>query len=41
LDEDIAYASYANPLVKKLMIWRNNIVAHHGVKTSLGKKQVG
>ena len=40
LDEDIGYASCANPLVKKLMIWRNNIVAHRGAKVSLGKKQV-
>ena len=40
LDEDIAYASCTNPLVKKLMIWRNNIVAHRGAKTALGKKQI-
>ena len=40
LDEDIKFASLANPVVKKLMVWRNNIVAHRGAKFSLGKKQV-
>ena len=40
LKTDIEYASCRNPLVKKLMIWRNNIVAHRGAKVSLGKKQV-
>ncbi len=40
LADDIAYASSENPLVRKLMIWRNNIVAHTGAKTSLGKNQV-
>jgi len=40
LSDDIEYASCRNPLVKELMIWRNNIVAHRGVKLSLGKKQV-
>ncbi|MEM7792620.1 MAG: hypothetical protein AAF546_14540 [Verrucomicrobiota bacterium] len=40
IDDDIEYSSCRNPLVKKLMIWRNNIVAHRGAKVSLGKKQV-
>jgi hypothetical protein len=37
LDGDIDYASSRNPLVKKLMIWRNKIVAHRDAKVSLGK----
>jgi len=28
LDEDIKYVSDKNPLVQKLLIWRNNILAH-------------
>jgi hypothetical protein len=40
LDKDILFASSQNSLVKKLMIWRNNIIAHLGVKVSLGKKEI-
>lgn len=40
LDEDIEFSSSRNPLVKKLMIWRNNIVAHKGTKVALGKDQI-
>ncbi|MFZ1641674.1 MAG: hypothetical protein WAV07_09620 [Candidatus Contendobacter sp.] len=40
LDADIESASCRNPIVKKLMIWRNNLVAHRGAKAALGKNQV-
>lgn len=40
LDNDIRFASGQNPLVKKLMIWRNNIIAHRGAKVSLGKDEI-
>lgn len=40
LDNDIRFASDQNPLVKKLMIWRNNIIAHRGAKVSLGKDEI-
>jgi hypothetical protein len=40
LEKDILQVSDENPRVKKLIIWRNNIVAHIGSKVSLGKKQV-
>lgn len=40
LDKDIWFASNQNPLVKKLMIWRNNIVAHKGAKVSLGQDKI-
>ena len=40
LDEDIEFSSCRNPLVKKLMIWRNNIVAHRGAKVALGNDQI-
>lgn len=40
LEKDILFANIQNPLVKKLMIWRNNIVAHLGAKVSLGKEQI-
>ena len=40
LAADIEYASCRTPVVKKLMVWRNNIVAHRGAKLSLGRKQV-
>jgi hypothetical protein len=40
LDADIEYASSKNPLVKKLMVWRNKIIAHRDVKISLGKTQI-
>jgi hypothetical protein len=37
LNRDIEYASTKNPLVKKLIVWRNNIVAHRSVALSLGE----
>ena len=37
LERDIEFASCRNPSVKKLMIWRNNIIAHKGSKLALGK----
>ena len=40
LDKDIWFVSTSNPLVNKLMIWRNNIIAHRGAKISLGKNQI-
>ncbi len=40
LDKDIWFASNKNPLVKKLMIWRNNIIAHRSAKASLGKNDI-
>lgn len=40
LDKDIWFSSDQNPLVKKLMIWRNNIVAHKGAKVSLGTDKI-
>lgn len=40
LDKDLCFASSQNPLVKKLMIWRNNIIAHRGAKVSLGKNDI-
>ena len=40
LDKDIWFASSKNPSVKKLMIWRNNIIAHRGAKVSLGKDEI-
>lgn len=40
LDEDISFSSCQNVLVKKLIVWRNNIAAHKGAKVSLGKKQI-
>lgn len=40
LDKDIWFASSENPLVKKLIIWRNNIIAHLGAKVSLGQDKI-
>lgn len=40
LERDIRFTSIQNPLVKKLMLWRNNIIAHLGIKVSLGKEQI-
>jgi hypothetical protein len=40
LERDIESVSCKNPIVEKLMIWRNNIVAHRGAKISLGKKKI-
>jgi hypothetical protein len=40
LEEDIKSASCQNPIVKKLIIWRNNIIAHTGTKSALKKNQI-
>ncbi|MCX5717034.1 MAG: hypothetical protein NTW44_01740 [Nitrospirae bacterium] len=40
LEKDICFASKQNPIVKKLMVWRNNIVAHKGAKVSLGNNDI-
>ncbi|MFQ5687485.1 MAG: hypothetical protein ACE5GV_12590 [Candidatus Scalindua sp.] len=40
LDKDILFASENNPLIKKLTIWRNTIIAHRNVKVSLGQNQI-
>ena len=40
LDKDILFVRNQNPLVKKLMIWRNNIIAHRGARVSLGKNEI-
>jgi hypothetical protein len=40
VENDMKLVSCENPIVKKLIIWRNNIVAHKGAKVALGNKQV-
>jgi AbiU2 len=40
INADIKYASNENQLVKKLTLWRGNIIAHRGAKISLGKVSV-
>ena len=40
LDKDVRFASQKNPLVKKLLLWRNNIIAHLGAKVSLGYNRI-
>jgi len=40
LHADLEYASAGNALVRKLMVWRNNIVAHRGAKVTLGRKDI-
>jgi hypothetical protein len=40
LKADLDYSSDRNPVVKKLLVWRNNIVAHRGAKVSLGRKDI-
>lgn len=40
LEEDISWVKAQNPLIKKLMIHRNNIVAPRGAKVSLGKDEI-
>jgi hypothetical protein len=40
IEKDIIFASVQNRPVKKLMIWRNNIIAHKGAKVLLGKKTI-
>jgi hypothetical protein len=40
LEKDIKLTSCQNPIVKKLIVWRNSIVAHTGAKTVLQKNQI-
>jgi hypothetical protein len=40
VESDIESVTCQDPVVKKLIIWRNNIVAHRGAKVSLGKDQI-
>lgn len=40
LAEDIQFASAANPVVEKLIVWRNNVIAHTGSKVSLGASTI-
>ena len=40
LEKDIWFATKKNPLVKKLILWRHNIIAHLGVKVSLGQNDI-
>lgn len=40
LEDDIKYASKDNILVKKLIVWRNNIIAHKSPKVFLGKGEI-
>lgn len=40
LEEDIEFASPRNALVKKLLIWRNKIIAHHDPEVPLGRRQI-
>ena len=40
LDKDVWFASQKNPLVKKLLLWRHNIIAHLGAKVSLGYNRI-
>lgn len=40
LESDIESVSCRNLTVKKLMIWRGNIIAHHNANLALGKNKV-
>src|SRR5579862_864898 len=40
VEGDIATVSAQNPSVKKLMIWRGHLAAHHNAKVSLGTNRV-
>jgi hypothetical protein len=40
IENDLKLVTCHNPAVKKLMVWRHNIVAHRGAKVVLGKKQI-
>jgi AbiU2 len=40
VERDMKLVTCENHVVKKLMIWRNNIIAHRGAKAVLGKNQV-
>jgi hypothetical protein len=37
IEKHLAYVSEENPTVKKLIVWRNNVLAHRGAKLSLAK----
>ncbi len=39
LDKDLLFAGTRNPLVKKLILWRGNLVAHRNAKIALGKDE--
>lgn len=40
LDEDIDYVSANNPMVKKLIVWRNKIFAHRDARNVIIKKSL-
>ena len=40
LNIDIEFSSNSNPLIQKLIIWRNNVIAHKGFKTVLKSKNI-
>ncbi|MFN9789788.1 MAG: hypothetical protein ACK53X_01690, partial [Holosporales bacterium] len=40
IEQDLELTTDLNPLVKKLIIWRNNIIAHRSSKVALGKNQI-
>ena len=40
VENDLKIVSRKNPVVKKLMLWRANIIAHRGAKVALGKSRV-
>ena len=40
LEKDIIFARKNNPLIKKLLAWRNNKIAHIGAKITLGYDQI-
>lgn len=40
IDKDILLVTEENKTVKKLLIWRHNVIAHRGAKVSLGKNQI-
>ncbi len=39
-NNDLEFSSTNNDLVKRLMIWRNNIIAHKGAKNVLNKNDI-
>ena len=41
LEKDIEFASAKNPLVKKLIIWRNNLYAHRNAQNVVDDYQIG
>jgi hypothetical protein len=40
LDIDIKFSSNSNPIVKKLIVWRNNIIAHRASKNVLKNNKI-